>query len=180
MDLVLLLAVAQSVYVIKDTIEKITIMKHIFLILLAMSFNLSTALAQVFFYKKINAGFLSGVWTETGAKDMFTYLSASLEGCWRSSKSTIEGYGGGLSRSKIIAFEPQAFPIPAKELIPIRIPELEPNSKIYILNLEGEILHEARLTALETWLDIQMLDIGYYIVKYEGGNASWKLPLIKQ
>jgi hypothetical protein len=156
-------------------------MKHIFLFVLAMSFNTSTALAQVFFHKKIDVGFLSGLWSEARQQDLLTNLNAGLEGCWRSTKLSPKGYGGGWQRKEAaVVFEPQAFPIPAHGAIPIRIPGVEADSRIYILNLEGEILHEARLTNPETLLDIQMLEMGYYIVKYEGGDTSWKLPLIKQ
>ena len=110
-----------------------------------------------------------------------THLNVGLEGCWRSTKLSPVGFGGGWQKKETaIVFEPQPFPIPAKGAIPIRIPGVEADSRIYILNLEGEILYEARLISLETWLDIQTLEMGYYIVKYEGGNNSWKLPLIKQ
>ena len=77
-------------------------------------------------------------------------------------------------------FVPEAFPIPAANNIPIRIPSLEDNSRVMILSLEGQIIYEEQLFDLETWIDINQLDYGYYIVKYESSNSSWQLPLIKQ
>lgn len=152
------------------------------LLLLVLSMSMTNALSQVIFYKQINMGWLANLWQNSAESTLASKLENSLKGCWRNSSvefARIE-IGGGVAQIEIQGFVPEAFPIPAKSNIPIRIPSLETNSRVMILSLEGQVLYEEQLFSLETWININQLDYGYYIVKYEGANFTWQLPLVKQ
>ena len=151
------------------------------LLLLVLSMSITNALSQVIFYKQINIGWLADFWQGSQEKTLFSTLENTVEGCWRNTslKSKRLEVGGGVTSKNLLTFELEAFPIPAKGNIPIRIPRLEANSRVLIMSLEGQVLYEEQLFSLETFIDINQLDFGYYIVKYESNNYSWQLPLIK-
>ena len=152
------------------------------LLLLVWAMSLSDSIAQVIFHKKVNIGAIALLWSEEKPENFNTILQDNLKGCWRQTELRMEGlsFGRAIPEKGLKTFVPEAFPIPATGPIPIRIPELEGESRVLILSLEGRVLHRQKLYTLETWLNIEMLSRGYYIVRYEGRNHSWRLPLIKR
>ena len=155
-------------------------MKFFILMPVIFMFSLSTAIGQIIFYKQIDFGALSHFWSATEHNPLSS-IENSLKGCWRAERPIYTGpsIGGGLFTITPV-FTLEAFPIPSGNSIPIRIPEVEANSRVMILNLEGEVIYEEMLSQRETIMDITELAFGYYIVQYQGQSHSWKLPLIKQ
>ena len=74
---------------------------------------------------------------------------------------------------------PNTFSNPILDYLPIKVANVDEESKLKIYKVSGELVFETALLTLETELDVKALEYGYYIVEYTSKGAAWKLPLIK-
>lgn len=108
-----------------------------------------------------------------------TYAGIATGTSIRTSKEDLSGISDasrGIATEKFMA---SAFAKPANGFIPIRVNSLDEESKLQIFKVNGDLVYETKLQALETSLDINQLDYGYYIVSYSSKADAWRLPLIK-
>ena len=110
-----------------------------------------------------------------------TYIGNSLASSFNTTNSVVNKEAGATTTaSNVLAYTPHLFANPVRDFLPVRLNSFEAENALKIYRLNGELVYETSLEALENQVDIQSLDYGYYIVEYSSNGDGWRLPLIKK